>query len=612
MPWAASAIAITGWAGAGFLAYATVGVDGLLALDPVALAGGALIAIAPGLAIIAAGFMARESRRSSETNALVMSSARLLLEPAETSRDELSTVASVIAREAGVMTKAIEEAHARVEKLKADVEGSVNSVLKAAEVVRADSDVLVSRMSGERQNMVQLSEALRGQTEALAEAIPRYAQTMAEATKLAHNEVAKAEEALDQRLRGVDDASRRLAERIDHLDTMGAESRKRAQALVNALSRLDEQLNQSARMVDSATKAGELAAVASKGTADALRDATSDALDRSLKASETISMHAAEAAKKAHEAMLRLKEAGQEAEATTRSASLAARAQAEDTEQRINRLADYLFNAVARATHIAEAGIETARNRIGDDPGAIDPLAPEAEQAPGRADPAKRIPKAHKPTATADFETAMREAGAPARLLEGLRTPAREAGERLTTSPGVPLIPPRPAPPAAGDARVETMNGLSHGEEPSAEEAPQANGRTRGPLSWRDLLTGLEDAPPSPVDEQVAKLLARLGEAGVHLADTVKASDLRRIASAAHHGERQRRRAIRDVAPTEIQRVVKLLEDDSSLEAAAREFVAVEEPEALRLLSGAERARENADPRLSAFLFLDAALGTVV
>ena len=93
-------------------------------------------------------------------------------------------------------------------------------------------------------------------------------------------------------------------------------------------------------------------------------------------------------------------------------------------------------------------------------------------------------------------------------------------------------------------------------------------------------------------------MIDQLSRAGVKLNHIVRASDLRRIASASHQGERQRRRAIRDVAPSEIQRVSRLLDADRSLEKAARTFVAVEEPDALRVIASAERAAKT-PPRVS-------------
>jgi hypothetical protein len=131
-------------------------------------------------------------------------------------------------------------------------------------------------------------------------------------------------------------------------------------------------------------------------------------------------------------------------------------------------------------------------------------------------------------------------------------------------------------------------------------------------LSWRDLLTGIDDAGPAQREETVSTVIDHLNRAGVRLSHIVRASDLRRIATASHQGERQRRRATRDVAPGEIQRVSRLLDTDSDLQQAARTFIAVEEPDALRVLATAERAREDAAPRLSAYLLLDAALGAMI
>ncbi|MEQ1784173.1 MAG: hypothetical protein ABMA14_22680, partial [Hyphomonadaceae bacterium] len=128
--------------------------------------------------------------------------------------------------------------------------------------------------------------------------------------------------------------------------------------------------------------------------------------------------------------------------------------------------------------------------------------------------------------------------------------------------------------------------------------------------SWRGLLSSIDDIAPQRHDQSFS-IVDRLDRAGVRL-HSVKASDLRRIANAAHQGERQRRRAIRDTAPSEIQRVARLLESDRDLEYAARTFVASEEPDALRVLSMADRSREDAAPRLSAYLLLDAALGAQI
>jgi hypothetical protein len=624
MPWAGAALAILLWGGIGIWLVATLGVAGLAAQPPLVLAGGFAAVLTPGLALICAGVMAREGARSAQANAVVLTSARMLLEPAESSRDEIVSLAETISHQTQTMNRALSETRQRLDALKHDIESSVSGALKAAEIVRADSEVLVSKMTSERHGMTQLAENLRNQSDALAKAIPRHAQLMAEATRAAQEQVRQADTTLDQRLRDMHETSGHLAQRIAQLDTMGAESRKRAQNLASVLMRLDEQLVQSTRMVESATKAGELAAAATKSTAESLRDTVSDALGSAMKATETINTRAAQASEDARQSMSLLKEAGLQAEATTRAAAHAARAHADETEKRINQLSDTLFKTATRATNAAESGLERARSRIekasvllgrmkeDTETSSIDDLILEPETPPQPA-PAPQPPQtAHVPQAQASH--------APTPILRPVATAA-------------PASPPPPAPqPAAApvlravpsDDELVLDKPVSNGRHAARSDQlfdalPKAPPPPRresifddhdSPITtWRGLLSGVEEIAPKVNEQQTAgAIIDKLDRGGVRL-HVMKASDLRRIASAAHQGERQRRRAIRDTAPSEIQRVTRMLEADRDLQHAARTFVAAEEPDALRVLSMAERSREDAAPRLSAYLLLDAALG---
>lgn len=698
MPWLGASIALLYWAGVGGWLWLTLGPAAILATSPLILAGGIAAIAAPGFALMVAGVMARESARSAEANAVVLASARMLLEPADHSRDEITAIAQAISKETGQVNMALAETRRRMDALKHDLDAAVTGALKAAEIVRTDSEVLVQKMSSERNSLTQLSEALKNQAEGLARAIPRYAQTMTDAARIAQAEVAKADEALDQRLRSVEDAARRLGERIDQLDTMGAESRKRAQTLASALARMDEQLVQSTRMVDAAVRAGELATAASKSTADALRDAMSDALNGALKTSETIAAQSARSSEDAADALARLKELSVQTEATTRSAMLATRVQADETEQRISQLSEYLFRAAGRASSTAEGGLTAARDRIERAshlveqikgghaaepraPSSIDDLVNGGEPierprpAPAPTSAPKPSMSARTPVDDADFETALREAGAPQDVIDAHRAAlARPAPAPIQASPGKPQpqaaapkpqVVAQPAPQAQPPAQPQpSAQPPAHHQPPTHPQssakpqmlfrplpdvgiaqkqaeplpapafqalsqppssppihqptnpAPVNNPPTQAQrdavLSWRDLLTGIEEAGPAQREQAANQMVDRLGRAGVKLSHVVRASDLRRIASASHQGERQRRRATRDVAPTEIQRVTRLLEQDSDLHHAARSFIAIEEPEALRVLAGADRAREDAAPRLSAYLLIDAALGTLI
>jgi hypothetical protein len=615
MPWAGAGVALALWGAITLWLLATLGIDGLMKQSPAVLAGGFAVLLAIGLTLVCAGLMAREGVRSAKANAVVLTSAKLLLEPAETSREEVASLAEAVARETQTINRALTETRSRLDSLKGDIEVSVTAALKAAEIVRADSEVLVHKMGSERQGLAQLAENLRHQSDTLAKAIPRHAQLMADATRAAQEQVRQADATIDQRLRDMNETAGHLAQRIAQLDTMGAESRKRAQNLASVLMRLDEQLVQSTRMVEAATKAGELAAAATRSTAESLRDTVSDAIGSALKATETINTRSAQAADDARQAMTLLKEAGLQAEATTRAAAHAARAHADETEKRINQLSDTLFKTATKATNAAEGGLERARARIekaslligrmkeDSEPSSVDdlilepfPQAPAAQPTkPARPEPAPAPPPpaalplfANKPTAAADagwFRQDARPAAPP---------------PRPEPSPEKELMLDRPAPPVrpAAPARAEP-----YFADPFAASEPKPSG------SWRGLLDSVDDIGPRPGEAAAGSIIDRLDRGGVRL-HVVKASDLRRIANAAHQGERQRRRAIRDTAPSEIQRVTRMLEADRDLQHAARNFVASEEPDALRVLSTADRAREDAHPRLSAYLLLDAALGT--
>lgn len=629
MPWAGAALAVLLWGGIGVWLVATLGLEGILQQPPLVLAGGAAAVFAPGLALICAGIMARESARSARANAIVLSSARLLLEPAESSREEISSLAEAVARETQMLNHALHDTRARLDGLKEDIEGSVSAALKAAEIVRVDSEVLIHKMGSERESLTQLAEGLRGQAESLAKSIPRHAQMMAEAARAAQEQVRQADTTLDQRLRDMTETSGHLAQRISQLDTMGAESRKRAQNLASVLMRLDEQLVQSTRMVEAATKAGELASAATKSTAESLRDTVSDALASALKATETINSRSAQAADDARKAMSALKDAGTQAEATTRAAAHAARAHADETEKRVNQLSDTLFRTATRATNAAEEGLERARARIekasllvgrmkGEtETSSVDDLILEPEliaQVVAATQPQPEPPHTDQPFPLFGARPTATAAPPPA------PPPAPQHREPQHREPQVR----EPAPQAA--ARDERVFSVVRNDRPADDELvldrPMTLRRApeRDPIfdddmppsaSWRGLLSGIDDIAPHAHEQHPGAIIDRLDRAGVRM-PSVKASDLRRIANAAHQGERQRRRATRDTVPSEIQRVSRLLESDRDLQHAARNFVAQEEPDALRALSLSDRSREDAAPRLSAYLVLDAALGTQI
>lgn len=640
MPWAGAALALLLWGGVAAWMIAVVGFAEIFAQPPLVLAGGFAALFAPGLALICAGIMAREGARSAEANAVVLTSARLLLEPAEASRAEVASLGEAVASQTQSLNRALVETRTRLDALKGDIDSSVTAALKAAEIVRADSEVLVSKMSAERQSLTQLADSLRKESDQLAKAIPRHAQLMAEATRAAQDQVRQADTTLDQRLRDLNETAGHLAQRINQLDTMGSESRKRAQNLASVLMRLDEQLVQSTRMVESATKAGELAAAATKSTAETLRDTMSDAIGSALKATETMTTRSTQASEDARTSLMLMKEAALQAEATTKAAAHAARAHADETEKRINQLSDSLFRTATRATNAAEEGLERARQRIEKASGLISRMKDEVE--PSSVDdlilePIPKVsaqpvvspaPVAAKPEPPPEPRT---ETDRPFPLFAAAREAPMASVQQPIAKPTVteatvtPLFAaqkPTASSMAHDDPMLDETRGdgahddelvLQHVATPAQRrddfffenDIKPASGRDE---SWRGLLSGIDQQVPHVREQSAGAMIERLDRAGVRL-HVVKAADLRRIANASTHGERQRRRATHETAPQEIQRVTRMLETDRDLQHAAREFVTREAADALRVLSMAGRAREDAAPRLSAYLLLDTALG---
>lgn len=635
MPWAGAALALLLWGGVAAWMIAVVGFAEIFAQPPLVLAGGFAALFAPGLALICAGIMAREGARSAEANAVVLTSARLLLEPAEASRAEVASLGEAVASQTQSLNRALMETRTRLDALKGDIDSSVTAALKAAEIVRADSEVLVSKMSAERQSLTQLADSLRKESDQLAKAIPRHAQLMAEATRAAQDQVRQADTTLDQRLRDLNETAGHLAQRINQLDTMGSESRKRAQNLASVLMRLDEQLVQSTRMVESATKAGELAAAATKSTAETLRDTMSDAIGSALKATETMTTRSAQASEDARTSLLLMKEAALQAEATTKAAAHAARAHADETEKRINQLSDSLFRTATRATNAAEEGLERARQRIEKASGLISRMKDEVE--PSSVDDLilEPIPKVSMtqpvvspaPVAARAEPEPPKEIDRPFPLFAAAReTPAPQPVAQPAPQASLTSIFAAQKPTASSMAlddpmRDETRGDGAHDDELVLQHVAQPAARrddfffesdlkpaSARDESWRGLLSGIDQPQPQVREQSAGAMIERLDRAGVRL-HVVKAADLRRIANASSHGERQRRRATHETAPQEIQRVTRMLETDRDLQHAAREFVTREAADALRVLSMAGRAREDAAPRLSAYLLLDTALG---
>ncbi|MEH6410221.1 MAG: hypothetical protein V7741_06825, partial [Hyphomonas sp.] len=308
-------IATLWFVGAGAAVLALLGIDAALALAPVILVAGGVGILLPGLIIIMAGFMARTNRRAAASNALVMEAAIRLLAPAREAGTEGISIAEQMKQSAAEVDHAMAHAISAMKAMSGEI-GDERMRLESVAYASADNARdLAARLGAERAALESLARDLRAQINEMSEAIPRQAQLMVNAARQAGQEVAIADEALEARLNGMRVAGESLAAKLIDLDGLARDASSRTETLTFAVSRVEEKLEQSRKLVDAAVRAGEIAAAAASTTGDALKDAVSAALDGARMANREINQSTRSAAEEAASALARLREAGEHATA---------------------------------------------------------------------------------------------------------------------------------------------------------------------------------------------------------------------------------------------------------------------------------------------------------
>lgn len=605
--------------GAGLAALAYFGADTLAAAEPIWFGAAIAVLAGPAVAIVMAGVLARQSQRSGQANALVLRASQLLLMPAEQAGKQIGVLATQVKTEAEHIDETVETAHASLSNLQETLANERKALSEFVEQNRKSLESMFDKLSEERQALAELSSAVEAQTEAISEAIPRQARTMAEAARMAQQEVAKADMAVDERLKSLDETGIRLGEKLASLGEMSIEAEDRSQRLAVTIDSMIKRMNESAQTVDTAIKASEMAASAATETSDALSATISNALDGTRDASEFIRKQSREAVAEALKAMAELKAAGEAAEAATRAASQTARSEADQTERRIQEISDSLYAAAVRATSTAEAGLDRARQRIERASALLngmyeaDPATPPAptytpppEPPPKTAlrprfqddAPIKDTPASTKPQAEADTrEVAEQETKSEA-------TPKRK---EANTDPGPVTKPARQAPE---DTKETSVDPDEDGSVTLFDMAFERATQKEMGLTWKDLLSGLE-AEPEERDEAARHILSEIEDAGVNLDDLFAVRETRKIASASRKGDRQRQRAVREYAGSNVRTLQYRLEDDARFKASAERFIKTEAKDSIQSLSEAERSRSSAPKRLTAYLVLDTAFASM-
>ena len=585
LAWGGLTLAFLWWVAAIVGTIALVGPDALAQAQPALIIAGLIAIILPGLMLVLAGMMAREQARSTAANAVVLEAAARLLLPAESMSKDAKVFADEMSKASAEVDRSMGHALSAMKAMSAEI-GDERQRLESVTYASADNARdLAERLGNERNGLEQLAKDLREQTDLLNEAIPEQAELMVASAKAAASEVAAAEDALQGRLTSLDQTGRSLAQKITAMDTLAAEAGERNETLLFAIARMEEKLEQSRKTVETAARAGELAAAAAGTTGDRLMESVKVALDGAKDASTQIHKQTFDASESAARALADLKEAGQQAAAAVRAAGMAARAEMDISERRVSNASQALFEK----TQSMEERVGTPKKK----PVAEAAPAQPPVEAPAEEDDAQKVIQSPSRAVEEDLFEASADRMAKAMLSDDDEDAPAANGKN-------------------GSADIvlsSTETDVFEGEIVDEDEPERILGPTSG-NSLSEIIADMERDERSTLsrEETAETLLGQLSESGIRLNDIFRPKDKKKIAFAARKGDKQRRSAISQHAGRQVERVRQRLRGNLELMTLARDFLALEESDALNALENTHASNKNASPRLATYLLLDAAV----
>lgn len=604
-------LAFTWWVGAftGIITY--FGVE-VVQQAPIALIiSGAALIILPGLMLAMAALLAREQARSRAVNDIVFEAAARLLSPAETLSAEATVFAEDMVKASASVDRSMGHALSALKAMAAEI-GDERARLESVTYASADNARdLAERMGNERTGLEALAKDLREQTGLLNEAIPAQAEMMVKSAQAAAQEVTVAEDALLARLASLDETSTHLAQKISTLDTLAAEASERNEALLFAIDRMEEKLEQSRKTVETAARAGELAAAAASTTGDRLLESVNAALDGAKQASEEIQRQADAATQQSLSALQSLKQAGKDTAAAVRSVGIAARAEADLSDQRASN-AEFSRSLREKSQDISERMNGGANGRDTGHSATVELTAAQPE--PPAPEPVRHEPTHQdtpRPSNTANrlnaspsvtVEEDLFEANAD-RMAEAVLNGEHTESQAVLRQPKASLAQHRP------DIFEEDQNQVViEIETPVKVDTPSP--AAPGGNSLSEIIADMEREERSDLsrEDTATALLDKLQTSGMRLNDIFRPKDKRKIAMAARKGELPRRIATNKQAGRQVERVRQRLRGNLELTSLARNFLDMETQDALNALENTRGSSKNASARLATFLLLDAAL----
>lgn len=583
LSWGGFALALVWWGAAFGGVVGLLGWPTISGAQPALILAGTAAILLPGLMLLLAGFFAREQVRAGATNAIVLEAAAKLLTPAEEMGHDATVFAQQMSQASAEVDRSMGHAISAMKAMAGEI-GDERQRLESVTYASADNArELAERLGTERTALESLTKELREQSATIGEAIPRQAEMIVTSAKTAAEEVASAETALEGRLSALDHTGRELAQKIASMDKLAAEAGQRNETLLFAIARMEEKLEQSRKTVETASRAGELAAAAAGTTGDRLMEAVRTALDGARAASTEIQTRTLETSEASARALAELKDAGQQAASAVRAAGMAARAEMDIAERRASQVTSNLYQT-SQSVPGTNGGYDTSQAANPVTAKTPEPTSPEPAPSPAIASPSRTVEE--------DLFDASADRMAQAMLSAG-STDLSNGDVR-----DAEIVSPNPTPMKLRDNLDDDV----------FDDAPLKNGNGSNSLS--DIIADMEreDRPALSREETAEKLIDRLEDSGIRLTGIFRPKDKKKVAFAARKGEQQRRNSINNVAGKQVERVRQRLQRDSDLMGMARDFAALEESDALNALENTHASNKNASARLASFLLIDAAL----
>jgi hypothetical protein len=551
----------------------------------IALGGVGVVTI--GGVIWLAALVVREGIRARSAAERLHAAADLLLSPASAAETSMRRLGAVIRHEIATVDRTLAETLARLQAVEQSLSRQSSAISSAANSAESGANALAGRLDGHARTLTDIAAMLKSRAEEITavsvDQTDRVAQTLTHADVVLRD----IETRMSQRVGDFDATLSTMSARSDQFNTVARGVAQKAQMLDNSLGEALHTIATAARLVDMSQDATSKAAEAARVTADAVQRGVGETLERATAALRQLRADSEAADAAGREGLVQLRDAGEAARLAAENARAAADAYAAQVQQRMQDLAQTVFDATARSDRYADARLSQALRELQSsvvvDGPAAGPQGAERASTPVVVAP----PRA----SDAEFRSAL-DAAAPS--LAG-------------------------SSPAGAGLGVSARQVRAPGDSPSVGPAGRASA-----WSWRDVLATADaqdgssaDLPAnqSPAGHRVAApQMGRIGAAfddiGVNPFTAIAGEAMERVLGRLGNGAIARRRAVREVAHETVLRIRSRLLADTPLREAASAFLAERDPlfDALSPETARRAIAEAETAEGRSFLLLDAAM----